>query len=95
MWKLRRYNLLNRHERPIRRVGNLHKGEEVKLVFELDKPVAEVSAERMWVTIDRIEGKRIMGILDNDPIYLKELKAGDKLEFARQNIYDVYEDSAS
>ena len=65
----------------------LRPGHLVKLIFafESDDPKAP-GAERMWVRIDRIENKRFFGVLDNDPFYIRDLKAGDPVEFDDRHI---------
>jgi len=44
--------------------------------------------ERMWVIINEINNDSFVGLLDNDPIWLDQLKAGDKIKFAKHHIVD-------
>lgn len=69
----------------------------VKLIFqfECDDPNTP-AAERMWVIIDSIdENGFFLGTLDNDPFYIKDLKAGDQVMFKKEHIiqYEVLDDS--
>ncbi len=57
-------------------------GDLVKLTFTNK----DEESERMWVEIGSIDGKNFVGRLDNDPIYIKELKAGDRIEFESRHI---------
>ena len=69
-------------------------GENVKLVFEFDSDDPEAtSAERMWVLVDAVDGNgRFRGRLDNDPYWIKDLKAGDLLEFQDIHIINTEHD---
>ena len=69
-------------------------GENVKLVFvfDSDDPKAP-EAERMWVIVDSFDGKGgFTGRLDNDPRWIKDLKAGDRLEFRDIHIVNTEHD---
>ena len=48
----------------------------------------EPEAERMWVTItkERKFFSKYKGILDNQPVYIKNLNAGDEIVFGVENI---------
>lgn len=60
----------------------------VKLIFEFesDDPQAP-RAERMWVIVDEVlaDGS-FRGTLDNDPYWIKDVKAGDEIRFAACHI---------
>ncbi|WP_316788886.1 DUF2185 domain-containing protein [Pedobacter frigoris] len=62
----------------------------VKLIFSFDSVDPEApSAERMWVTIDSAENNGIYtGVLDNEPLYIQDLKLGDTITFGKENIID-------
>lgn len=63
-------------------------GDTVKLIFEFssDDPEAP-GAERMWVLVDEIVAPgRFRGRLDNHPYHIKDLKAGDPVEFEARHI---------
>ena len=65
----------------------LRPGNLVKLIFAFDSTDPKTpAAERMWVRIDRIENKRFFGVLDNDPLYIRNLKAGDPVEFDDRHV---------
>lgn len=53
----------------------------VKLAFSEGEEV-----EHMWVMVKKEKGGMFEGILDNEPIYLKNIKDGDKVVFERENI---------
>lgn len=69
-------------------------GTLVKLVFELKgtEDDTEVGAERMWVkVINRKQGK-YTGVLDNDPQYISDLVAGEKISFEAKHIASIWKD---
>lgn len=68
-------------------------GKRVQLHFILDNPKEkEPRAERMWVTISKVlllkQGYE--GVLNNQPKYIKGLKAGDKIKFQPKHIAQVF-----
>jgi len=71
-------------------IGRLSPGDLCKLIFRFhsDDP-SHPSAERMWVMIEEVSGGQFSGNLDNDPYYIKGLKAGDPLHFGPEHIIDV------
>ena len=65
----------------------LKKGDLVKLVFELESNDEETpSAERMWVKIQEQKGNNFLGILDNEPRFIQNLKIGDPINFEDRHI---------
>jgi hypothetical protein len=62
----------------------------VKLIFLFDSDNPEVpNAERMWVIMDSLDSNgNYSGTLDNDPFYIKDLKAGDLITFRKEHIID-------
>lgn len=70
-------------------ISRLKPGEAtVKLIFCFERDEADLpSAERMWVLLEAINDDGIYtGKLDNDPFYIKDLKAGDEVRFGREHI---------
>lgn len=68
----------------------LKPGDSVKLVFRSDVENEHgYSAERMWVAITSIDGDDFRGRLDNDPLYIPDLAAGDELVFQCQHIINT------
>lgn len=65
-------------------------GNHVRLHFLLETPAEnEPRAERMWVQITDIiksEIVKYIGVLVDDPVYIKDLKSGDVIEFDSTNI---------
>ncbi|WP_158825014.1 immunity protein Imm33 domain-containing protein [Mucilaginibacter lacusdianchii] len=68
----------------------------VKLIFRFDPyEKGQPSAERMWVIITSVnKDGTYKGTLDNDPYYIKDLKAGDEITFRREHIiqYDTLDE---
>ena len=77
-------------------IGRLRVGDVVKLIFNFESDDPDVPAgERMWVIIKSIDQNGIYkGKLDNEPYHIKDLKAGDDIEFKREHIiqYDTLDD---
>jgi uncharacterized protein YegJ (DUF2314 family) len=44
--------------------------------------------EFMWVSVDRIDGERILGRLENSPAMIKSLREGDLVTVPRENLND-------
>lgn len=65
----------------------LQPGNVVKLIFEFESDEEYVaSAERMWVLIIEINAGKYKGTLDNEPLYIKDLKYEDEIEFEEKHI---------
>jgi hypothetical protein len=71
-------------------ISKLKTKNQAKLIFEFesDDPKAP-RAERMWVTITDVQNGIFYGYLDNDPIYIKDLKYKDPIEFRECHIIDT------
>jgi hypothetical protein len=75
-------------------IAQVRPGENVKLIFmfDSDDPGAP-EAERMWVLVDEVLGDgRFVGRLDNTPRYIKDLTAGDRIEFEDVHIVNTEHD---
>ncbi len=71
----------------IEAISQLKPGDGAKVIFSFKQNSPTLPcAERMWVLINRIEHDRFFGILDNDPVYISDLKAGDALGFEPKHI---------
>jgi len=75
-------------------IAMLQPGDEVKLIFRYDEEYPEdeeedVAVEQMWVRITEIDGDDFRGELNNDPIVIPDLQAGDEIEFASYHIIDT------
>jgi uncharacterized protein YegJ (DUF2314 family) len=70
-------------------IARLKAGDLVKLIFSFQQEDAPVRAERMWVIIKAIDGDGFSGALDNDPLHIQGLVAGDRIEFDSRHIIDV------
>ena len=64
-------------------------GDLVKLIFRSIPDSGEWGAERMWVIVTATEGPRLTGTLDNDPLDMPQLRAGDRVTFTRGYIIDI------
>jgi len=65
---------------------------EVRLHFILNQPEKnEPRAERLWVKITKEKSflSKYKGQLINSPLYIKELKIGDEIEFDSSNIAQI------
>lgn len=72
---------------------SLEAGQLVKLLFEPTDPAPEgPRAERMWVIVGGRSGHGYFGQLDNQPQYVPELNAGDRIEFAPEHVVSIWED---
>lgn len=61
-------------------------GDLVKLLFVVDPPVRSVEVERMWVEVVEAKDGGYVGRLDNDPGYVRDLKADDLLSFRPEHV---------
>ncbi|WP_293973287.1 DUF2314 domain-containing protein [Sphingopyxis sp.] len=64
-------------------------GDLVKLIFRSIPDSGEWGAERMWVIVTATDGAWLTGTLDNDPLDMPQLSAGDRVTFARGHIIDI------
>lgn len=72
-------------------IDNLEVENLVKLIFVMKRPQTNgCRAERMWVKIKFIDNDKFIGVLDNDPYYLKTIKSGDEITFQSNNIASIY-----
>lgn len=71
-------------------IDKLEAGNRCRLIFRFDSDNPEhPSAERMWVTIEKIEGDVFTGSLSNQPVYIKDLQVGDAVCFKSEHIIDL------
>lgn len=71
-------------------IARLKPGDICRLIFRFDSnDPSYPAAERMWVLIEQVHDGRFTGSLDNEPYYITDLKAGDKIEFGPQHIIDL------
>jgi hypothetical protein len=64
-------------------------GMGVRLIFEMRDGWRKRWGERMWVTVDAVDGHRVVGTLDNQPAGIPRLDAGAKIKFTRDDIIDI------
>lgn len=63
-------------------------GDHVKLVFEHAPPADNI--ERMWVTVDAVQGAELRGNLANDPLEpTSSIRRGDGVLFERYHVVDI------
>lgn len=60
-------------------------GMSVKLVFEM----RDGWGERMWVDVERVGRRRLVGRLGNQPIGIPRLSRGDTVKFKLEDIIDI------
>jgi hypothetical protein len=71
-------------------LARLEPGNLVKLIFRFDpEDPKQPAAERMWVKITSVNGDRFAGVLDNDPVCIKGLAAGDRIAFSSRHIINT------
>lgn len=64
-------------------------GDLVQVVFVSIPSGGKFGAERMWVIVTAVDGDALTGTLDNHPIDMPQLKAGDVIRFSRWHIIDI------
>ncbi|MES2205530.1 MAG: DUF2185 domain-containing protein [Pseudomonadota bacterium] len=71
-------------------IFQLEVGSLVKLIFKFESNDPEApSAERMWVQIIEVTKTGFRGLLDNEPIHIKDLYYQDHIEFQECHIIDT------
>jgi uncharacterized protein YegJ (DUF2314 family) len=60
-------------------------GMNVQLIFE----VKDGWGERMWVTVEAVDGRRLVGTLFNQPVGIPRLSSGRKIKFTRDDIINI------
>ena len=75
-------------------IARVRPGENVKLIFDFDSDDPEApGAERMWVVVDRLlSAEEFVGRLDNEPRWIKDLAAGDFIQFKACHIINTEHD---
>lgn len=65
-------------------------GDAVQRLFKYKHPIDRCEGERMWVVITEVRPEGILfGYLDNDPLNIDSIKAGDVVEFHSKEALDV------
>ncbi|HOH36266.1 MAG TPA: DUF2314 domain-containing protein [Spirochaetota bacterium] len=59
----------------------------IKYPFKTDEG-SELEVEHMWITDITKENNEYYGILNNEPVYIKKMKIGDKVKFDIKKISD-------
>ncbi|WP_010545535.1 immunity protein Imm33 domain-containing protein [Sphingomonas elodea] len=67
----------------------LRPGDLVKLIFQSTPVSRAYAAERMWVRVTRMEGERLWGELDNEPLDMPQLRAGRAVALRRGDVIDL------
>ena len=71
-------------------VSQLLPGNQAKLIFTFESTDPEAPrAERMWVEITELTENGFRGFLDNDPVYIEDLKYKDFVNFQECHIIDT------
>lgn len=68
----------------------LEKGHKAKLIFKFVSDDPEFpSSEQLWVEILLVQNNKLLGQLEDDPIYIQDLKCGEIIEFEECHIIDT------
>ncbi|WP_188763362.1 immunity protein Imm33 domain-containing protein [Sandarakinorhabdus glacialis] len=71
-------------------VAAVAQGDLVKLMFEYTHDTEEWPVERMWVTVESVEGTELVGGLGNQAFETtSSLKVGDPISFGRHHILSI------
>lgn len=71
-------------------IAAVRTGDQVKLLFDYPQKTEKWAAERMWVTVELIDGDDLMGVLDNHPDEpTSPLKFGDPVRFEKYHILSI------
>jgi hypothetical protein len=71
-------------------ISNLKPGDKVRLFFVLTFETEDgCRAERMWIELTETNGTQFTGLLTNQPVYIKDLAAGDSITFEGKHIASV------
>ncbi len=71
-------------------IRTLQPNDEAKLIFRIHSEDPDTpNAERMWVEITELAGRKFEGKLDNEPRYITDLKCGDPVTFMEKHIIQV------
>lgn len=93
MYKLKSKNLIKHLTDKLQSKAKLEINSLVKLVFIPNAKNGESRMpERMWVKVTKIDGANFEGRLDNDPVNIPQLNAGDLIVFHRKHIFDIWDD---
>ncbi len=64
-------------------------GDSVKVIIQSIPASPKYDSERMWIEVIKREGDQIVGLLDNHPFDMPQLKAGDRVSFQTRDIIDI------
>lgn len=70
-------------------LASVSSGDIVKIIFESVPISQKYGAERMWVIVQERKGDELVGILDNDPYDIPQLKSGKRIAFKISDIIDI------
>ena len=68
----------------------LEKGNKAKLIFSCKSDGQETPIEeQLWVEILLVQNNKLLGQLEDDPKYIKDLRCGEIIEFEERHIIDI------
>lgn len=71
-------------------IAPLEKGNKVKLAFKFKNDDPEIpGTEQLWVEILLVQNNKLLGQLEDDPKYIKDLKCGEIIEFEERHIINT------
>ena len=65
---------------------NFFIGRAVEMAFE----APDGRPERMWVEVNAVTGRRLVGVLLNDPVRATHVRRGDRIELNRKKVLDIH-----
>jgi Uncharacterized protein conserved in bacteria (DUF2314) len=72
---------------------SLSDGDLARLMFNRhEREKGEPSGERMWVEVDGREGDEYIGTLTNQPVFIRDIGAGDKVRFGPEHVIAVQDE---
>lgn len=72
---------------------SLSPGDVVKLLFSPAGDGGEVGGERMWVEVTEVTGGGYIGRLDNAPVVIEGIRAGDPVAFEARHVIAVWDET--
>ena len=68
----------------------LEKGHKVKLIFNFKSNDPKIpSSERLWVELLLVQDNKLLGQLEDEPTFIKDLHIGEIIEFEERHILET------
>jgi hypothetical protein len=72
-----------------REIDSVRPDDVVKLIFRSEPEGSDYGAERMWVIVKEVRPDGLIGVVDNHPFDMPQLKAGATVRFQPYNIISI------